>query len=86
MAWIETRSEEAARTAGDERLRALLERARDPHSGRVDHILAVHGLHPDGLAAHLELYTAVMRGTTGLPKVDRELVALVVSTANGCRY
>jgi alkylhydroperoxidase family enzyme len=80
MAWIETPGE------GDERLRELLDAARDPATGRVDHILGVHALHPEGLAAHLALYTAVMRGTPGLPKVDRELVAYVVSAANGCRY
>ena len=31
-------------------------------------------------------YAAVMRGTATLPKVDRELIALVVSDLNGCHY
>jgi len=38
------------------------------------------------MAAHLQLYETVMRGTAGLRKVDRELVALVVSARNACHY
>lgn len=82
MAWIETPSEDGAEGA----LAALLAAHRDPRTGRVDAILAVHGLHPAGLAGHLALYTAVMRGTPTLPKVDRELLALVVSGLNRCVY
>ena len=33
-----------------------------------------------------ELYRAAMRGTRSFPKVERELLALVVSGLNGCRY
>jgi len=89
MAWIETpdgEHEAGADPAEAQRLRAVRARARDPRSGRVDHILAVHGLHPAGMEAHLALYTAVMRGTPTLPRVERELVAFVVSRLNGCEY
>ena len=48
--------------------------------------MAIHGLHPAGLRAHFELYRAVMAGTRGLRKVDREMIALVVSQANACHY
>jgi alkylhydroperoxidase family enzyme len=70
----------------DEVLAPLLEQARDPANGEVDEILRVHSLHPAGLAAHLALYRAVMRGTAGLRKVERELIAFVVSRLNGCHY
>jgi alkylhydroperoxidase family enzyme len=81
VAWIETDA------AGEsDELVPLYRRARDPRSGQVDHILSIHSLHPAGLRAHLELYTAVMRGTQGLPKVEREMIALVVSGLNGCHY
>jgi alkylhydroperoxidase family enzyme len=94
MAWIRTVPDPPPPEPGGQRerggdgdeLAALYRRARDPESGRVDHILAVHSLHPAGLAAHLDLYRAVMRGTRGLPAVDRELIALVVSRLNGCHY
>ena len=48
--------------------------------------MRIHARHPAGLAAHYELYRAVMRGTASLRTVDRELVALVVSGINGCHY
>ena len=59
---------------------------RDPRSGEVDHILAVHSLDRRSLEAHFQLYRQAMRGTRTLPKVDREMVALVVSLINECHY
>ena len=67
-------------------LQELYSRVCDPVSGDLDHILQVHSLHPAGLRAHFELYSAVMRSTKGLRKVDREMIALVVSQANECHY
>lgn len=58
----------------------------DPRTGRVDAIMAVHSLNPRGLAAHDALYRSAMAGTPTLRKVDRELVALVVSLENRCHY
>ena len=56
------------------------------HGGNVDHILKVHSLHPAGMRAHFGLYRAVMQGTDGLPRVEREMIALTVSAVNGCHY
>lgn len=81
-AWIETVPD----TAWTGPLAAHREAAADPGSGRVDHVLLVHSLHPAGLAAHVGVYRAAMAGTPGLRKVDRELVAFVVSRVNGCHY
>jgi alkylhydroperoxidase family enzyme len=58
----------------------------DPTYKRVDNILAVHSLNPQGMAAHQALYTSAMRGTASLRKVERELIALVVSQENECHY
>lgn len=82
MAWIGTEGDPAP----DEELRVLYDRVRDPVSGGVDHIMTVHSRHPAGLSAHFELYRAVMAGTDTLPKVEREMIALVVSGLNGCHY
>lgn len=82
MAWIETVHEEAA----DGELATLYQGLLDPESGVVDNIMKVHSLHPRGLAAHEALYRAVMAGTAGLRKVDRELIAYEVSKLNGCHY
>lgn len=81
-AWIRTVDERDA----DDRLAALYAQCLDPPSEKVDHVLKVHSLHPDGLAAHLAVYRASMQSTKGLRKVDREMVAVVVSKQNGCHY
>lgn len=81
-AWIETRP--ADEWTGD--LGELRQASTDPATSEVDHVLLVHSLDAEGLAAHLAVYTSAMRGTPGLRKVDRELVALVVSRINGCHY
>ncbi len=58
----------------------------DPDSGRVDAIMAIHSLNPTGLAAHDALYRSAMTGTATLRKLERELIALVVSLTNHCHY
>ena len=68
------------------RLAELYEAARDPGQERVDHILKVHSLHPEGLDAHLLLYRSSMASTAGLRKADRELIAVAVSLWNECNY
>lgn len=58
----------------------------DATYGRVDNIIAVHSLNPAGMAAHQQLYVSAMSGTATLRKVERELIALVVSLENHCHY
>jgi alkylhydroperoxidase family enzyme len=82
VSWIETVDEGEA----DGRLAELYGALVDPQSGRVDNVLKVHSLHPDGLEAHWHLYRSAMRGTKGLRKVEREMIAVVVSGLNGCHY
>ncbi len=80
MAWIEVVPPPSAE------LEKLYRAVADPESAQVDNILKIHSLHPEGLEAHVLLYRAVMRGTRALPKVEREMIALVVSRINGCHY
>ena len=82
MSWIRTVPEGEAEGP----LADLYARVRDPRSGVLDEIMSVHSLHPRGLEAHFGLYRAAMTGTPGLPVVDRELIAYVVSDLNGCHY
>lgn len=82
MAWIETLREDG--WEGD--LAALYELVGDTEHGRVDNILQIHSLNPKAMAAHQQLYTSAMSGTGSLRKVDRELIALVVSQINECHY
>lgn len=81
-AWIETIPAEEWSDA----LAPMAPATQDHETGEVDHILLAHSLHPAGLAGHLGVYRAAMAGTSGLRKVDRELVAMVVSKLNGCEY
>ena len=70
----------------DGALGELYPRVVDAAYGRVDNILAVHSLNPRGMAAHQALYESAMAGTATLRKVEREIMALVVSLENDCHY
>ena len=72
--------------ADDEALENLYGRVVDKSSGRIDYIMSVHSLNPRGLAAHDGIYRSAMAGTKSLRKVERELIALVVSLENECHY
>ncbi len=82
MAWIETVPEDE----WDGALADLRRRVVDPVYDRVDHIMQIHSLDPDSMAAHEALYRSAMRSTKTLRKVDRELIAFVVSSINECHY
>jgi alkylhydroperoxidase family enzyme len=48
--------------------------------------MQIHSLNPKALAAHDALYLSAMAGTGSLRKVERELIALLVSSINKCDY
>ena len=52
----------------------------------LDHILAIHALHPRSLSDHYELYRTLMYGPGPLSRREREIVAVAVSRANDCHY
>ncbi len=58
----------------------------DPVWHRADWIIRSHGLDAGSMSAHYGLYHQAMKGTASLRKVEREMMALVVSQANDCRY
>jgi alkylhydroperoxidase family enzyme len=82
MPWIETPHEDE----WDARFEQLKEDVIDPKWGRVDWIMRIHALDPGSMNAHNVLYRQAMKGTSTLRKVDREMVALVVSQLNDCHY
>ena len=55
-------------------------------AGKVYEILKLQSLRPAVLDAFVRLYSAVMFGPSALSRVEREMVATVVSKANGCHY
>ncbi len=60
-----------------------------PERDRVkdrDNIIRIHGVHPRVMRQHYDLYIEVMRRPSPLSRRQREMVAVVVSAINGCRY
>ncbi len=81
MSWIEeVAAEEAEGKLAD--TYAELEKKR----GKISNILKVHSLNPDALGNHLDLYMTLMFGRSGLSRLEREAVAVVVSANNECDY
>lgn len=60
---------------------AALERA-----GKVFNIVKAMSLRPEVLRRSIELYRAIMFGPSPLSRQERELLAVVVSSANDCHY
>ncbi len=82
MAFIQTSDDRE----WDGQLGELRAKVVDPRYGRVDHIMSIHSLDPESMRVHLDLYRQAMRSTKTLRKVDREMIALVVSQINDCHY
>ena len=53
---------------------------------RVAGIVQAMSLNPEALADLMRLHSTVATGTPGLTRAQREMIALVVSRANGCLY
>ena len=81
MPYIETINPDAA----EGELAKLYARVGNP-DGTVDEVMRVHSLSPGSLRVHFELYVEVMHRRSPLSRAERELVAVVASRLNGCRY
>ncbi len=60
-----------------------------PEADRVpdgDNILRIHGVNSRTMRQHYELYRQLMYARGPLSRVQREMIAVVVSATNGCRY
>ncbi|HSK16500.1 MAG TPA: carboxymuconolactone decarboxylase family protein [Gaiellaceae bacterium] len=55
-------------------------------AGKVFNIVKAMCLNPRTLNRSMELYLAIMYGASELSRVERELLAVVVSNANDCHY
>jgi alkylhydroperoxidase family enzyme len=51
-----------------------------------DHIIRIHGVNSRVMKQHYELYRALMYGKSSLTRIQREMVAVVVSSENNCHY
>jgi uncharacterized peroxidase-related enzyme len=81
MTWIKTVSLERATGRLKKEFEAAIERA-----GRVFNIVSAQSLNPSVLHASINLYKTVMLGPSSLSRVEREMIAVVVSKTAGCVY
>ncbi|MBF0278738.1 MAG: hypothetical protein HQM13_13140 [SAR324 cluster bacterium] len=60
-----------------------------PEKDRVpdqDNILRIHGVHSKIMRHHYELYLELMHKRSPLSRVQREMIAVMVSSLNDCHY
>ncbi|MBD3297500.1 MAG: hypothetical protein GF341_02515 [candidate division Zixibacteria bacterium] len=60
-----------------------------PEADRVpdrDNIIRIHGIHSRTMTHHYGLYRELMAGRSPLTRVQREMIAVVVSAINECHY
>lgn len=81
MAWIQMIQESDATG----RLKQLYEQYMESWGG-VENILKIHSLNVKSLKTHFDFYAHLMRGRSSLSRVQREMIAVVVSATNRCHY
>jgi alkylhydroperoxidase family enzyme len=79
--WIHVIPEEVA----EGRLKEIYDTICDK-VGRVGKMMQIHSLNPDVVNGHFRQFMAVMFSRTDLARAEREMIAVVVSAENGCRY
>ncbi len=55
-------------------------------AGRVWHIVHIMSVNPRALRGSIGFYITIMMGDSPLTRVQREMLATVVSAENHCRY
>lgn len=81
MPWIRTVDESEAK--GElQKLYDLVKSKR----GKLANIMKIQSLNPKAMEAHMDLYMTLMFAKSGLSRAEREIIAVVVSAANGCAY
>ncbi len=66
-------------------LRTLYKKYGDPFEG-VANIWKIHSLNPDSLRFHYDLNKQLLTGKSGLSRMQREMIGIVVSSRNRCQY
>jgi alkylhydroperoxidase family enzyme len=81
MAWIKIIREDEA----EGELQKVYNTMIEPCGG-VDNIMKIHSLNVPSLKAHHLIYVTLMRGKSELSRIQREMIAVVASAANHCKY
>ncbi len=54
--------------------------------GKLSEVLKIQSLNPATIKSHAQLYLDIMFAQSPLTRAQREMIAVVVSVANGCKY
>ncbi|GAB5416210.1 MAG: peroxidase-related enzyme [Crocinitomicaceae bacterium] len=54
--------------------------------GKLADVHMIQSLNPDSIVNHMDLYMTIMFGKSPLKRVQREMIAVVVSKNNDCNY
>ncbi len=54
--------------------------------GKLAAVHQIQSLNPESIVGHMDLYMTIMFGKSPLRRAHREMIAVVVSTANECLY
>ena len=81
LSWLHVPAEEDVPDEAKELWATPLERL-----GFVPNVMRTFSLRPDHLVRWWSYYDELLRGESGLTKVQREMIAVVVSAANRCHY
>lgn len=81
MPWIEQIPIDKATGFLKHQFDAAIERA-----GRIWHIVHIMSLNPRVLKSSIEFYSSIMFGKSPLTRVQREMLAIVVSSELECYY
>jgi len=81
MVWIKTVDKDKAKG----RTKQVYERILKER-GHLANIFLAQGSDPEVLNHHLDLYFELMLGPGPLSREEREMIAVIVSAANGCAY
>ncbi|MFO7999459.1 MAG: peroxidase-related enzyme [Bacteroidales bacterium] len=77
------------KVTGPDMAEGRLKEIYDELIGKRGKLAAVHqiqSLRPESIALHMDLYLEIMFSRSGLSRAEREMMAVVVSSANGCGY
>lgn len=54
--------------------------------GKIAEVHKIQSLNPQTIVNHMDLYMTIMFGKSPLKRVQREMIGVVVSKANNCKY
>ncbi len=81
MAWVKIIEPETA----TDQLKKIYDAARE-RAGYVPNITKLQSLRPETMSLGFALYQQIMDAETGISRLQRVLIATVVSKVNGCYY